>query len=78
MRKNLFRFLLLKVLPGRLIPFLTVFEVFMMLRRMRRNRPVAPRRLVTSVLPMRRVGPVVDTDAPATAAPIGQVGPPLR
>ena len=53
MRKNFLRFMLLRVLPGRLIPFLTVFEVLMLIRRLRKNRPptLAPRRVVTSAPP---------------------------
>jgi hypothetical protein len=53
MRKNFLRFMLLRVLPHRLIPFLTVFEVIMLIRRLRKSRPapVTPRRLVTSAPP---------------------------
>jgi hypothetical protein len=43
------RLLLLRFLPRRLVPILTVIELVRLLRRMRRRRPqpVAPRRLVT-------------------------------
>jgi hypothetical protein len=53
MRKNFLRFMLLRILPGRLIPSLTVFEVLMLIRRLRKSRPapVTPRRLVTSAPP---------------------------
>ena len=43
------RLLMLRVLPRRLVPFLTVIELILLVRRMRRRgpQPVAPRRLVT-------------------------------
>jgi hypothetical protein len=71
MRKNLLRFILLKLLPGRLIPFLTVFEVLMLIRRLRAKppAPVAPRRVVTSTPPRPEV--TVSTDpVPSSARPV--------
>jgi hypothetical protein len=71
MRKNLLRFVLLKLLPGRLIPFLTVFEVLMLIRRLRAKppAPVAPRRVVTSTPPRPKV--TVTTDpVPSNARPV--------
>jgi hypothetical protein len=43
------RLLMLRVLPRRLVPFLTVIELILLVRRMRRRapQPAAPRRLVT-------------------------------
>lgn len=78
MRKNLFRFLLLRVLPHRLIPFLTVFEVLMLIRRLRRPKPVAtpPRRIVTSAPPGGRI-PAASAPA-TTSAPVEPFGPTLR
>lgn len=48
MLKTAFRFLLLRVLPRRLVPILTAIEVIRFVRRLRRPKPVAPRRVVTS------------------------------
>ena len=44
------RFLMLRALPRRLVPILTVVEVVLLIRRMRRRGPppAAPRRLVTA------------------------------
>jgi hypothetical protein len=43
------RLLMLRVLPRRLVPILTVVELILLIRRMRRRgpQPVAPRRLIT-------------------------------
>jgi hypothetical protein len=47
------RFLMLRALPRRLLPFLTAIELFRLVRRMRRRtpQPVAPRRIVTADTP---------------------------
>jgi hypothetical protein len=66
MRKHFLRFVLLRLLPGRLIPFLTVFEVLMLLRRMRRG-PVGPRRIVTSAPPGRPKVTVSTEPVPTSA-----------
>jgi hypothetical protein len=49
------RFLLLRFLPGRLMPLLTAIEVIRLVRRLRARRPdpVPPRRIVTSTPPVR-------------------------
>lgn len=49
------RFFLLRFLPRRLVPLLTVIEVFRLIQRLRRRgpAPVAPRRLVTTDPPDR-------------------------
>ncbi|MEO6206435.1 MAG: hypothetical protein ABIP77_00610 [Candidatus Limnocylindrales bacterium] len=62
MLKNALRFLLLRVLPRRLVPLLTVIEVVRLVRRLRGRGPVpaAPRR-------MRTVGD--ETVAPPTTRP---------
>jgi hypothetical protein len=56
------RFALLRFLPRRLVPILTVIEVIRLVQRLRRRAPdpVAPRRLVTVEGPARTVRP----DAP--------------
>jgi hypothetical protein len=38
MRSTLLRLVLLRLLPGRLLPILTVFEVIGLVRRLRRRR----------------------------------------
>lgn len=48
MLKTAFRFLLLRVLPRRLVPILTAIEVIRFVRRLRRPKPVPPRRVITS------------------------------
>ena len=47
------RFLMLRALPRKLLPFLTAIELFRLVRRMRRRtpQPVAPRRIVTADTP---------------------------
>lgn len=49
------RFLLLRFLPRRVLPFLTAIEIFRLVQRLRRRgpEPVAPRRLVTTDPPER-------------------------
>jgi len=44
------RFLMLRALPRRLVPFLTAVELVLLIRRMRRRgpEPATPRRLVTA------------------------------
>jgi hypothetical protein len=44
------RFLMLRALPRRLVPFLTAVELVLLIRRMRRRapEPTPPRRLVTA------------------------------
>jgi hypothetical protein len=45
MRSSLLRFALLRVLPRRLVPILTVIEIVLMVRRLRRRRwPAQPGR----------------------------------
>jgi hypothetical protein len=66
MRKHLLRFILLRLLPGRLIPFLTVFEVLLLLRRMRRGAS-APRKIVTSAPPRRPAVSVSTEPVPTNA-----------
>lgn len=46
---QILRLLMLRVLPRRLIPILTVIELVFLVRRMRRRgrQPVAPQKLVT-------------------------------
>lgn len=43
------RFLLLRLLPRRVLPILTAIEIFRLVQRLRRRgpEPVAPRRIVT-------------------------------
>ena len=50
MLMQILRLLMLRVLPRRLIPILTVVELVFLARRMRRRgrQPVAPRKLVTA------------------------------
>lgn len=48
MLKTALRFLLLRVLPRRLVPILTAIELFRFVRRLRRPKPVPPRRITTS------------------------------
>lgn len=47
------RFLMLRALPRRLLPFLTAIELFRLVRRMRRRtpQPMAPRRIVAADAP---------------------------
>ena len=51
------RLLLLRFLPRRIVPILTVVEIFLLIQRLRRRRPepVAPRRIVTAHPPDRTV-----------------------
>lgn len=58
------RFLLLRFLPRRVLPILTVIEIYRLVQRLRRRgpEPVAPRRIVT----VDELGPArrgVDTKA---------------
>jgi|GEM_PF-3981611 len=78
MPKHLVRFLLLRLLPGRVVPFLTVFEVLLLIRRLRRPKPTAsaPRRIVTSAPPGGRI-PAANAPA-ATGAPADPFGPTPR
>jgi hypothetical protein len=39
MRSTVLRLILFRLLPGRLVPLLTVFEVIQLVRRLRRRRP---------------------------------------
>lgn len=63
MLKTALRFLLLRFLPRRLFPILTVFDAIRFIRRLRRGRPqpVAPRRIVTSARPAPAVPPAPPT-----------------